>query len=141
MFDRGTPPVINPVNVALVIRVVGAVVTKSSADSIWELGARAAVAIRPSGLPVLKENVPALAVPAIMHADSAAVANQNLAFIRCPFRSEVQRNDTATVRVGRPGVSGLHSLGRRIARNGRELDSRKEKSPRVRGTGTKLKIT
>src|SRR5205823_5240198 len=48
MFVRGTPPVISPVNVALVMSVVGAVVTKSSADSIWELGARAAVAIRPS---------------------------------------------------------------------------------------------
>src|SRR5215475_1169944 len=51
-------PVIKPVNVALVI-VVGPVRTKSSADSISNLPAlsgRVAVAILPSGLPVLKKN-------------------------------------------------------------------------------------
>src|SRR5215469_9089369 len=56
MFDRGAPRGRSPVNVAL-LRMVGKVNTKSSADSISilpaELG-RDAVAMRPSGLPVLK---------------------------------------------------------------------------------------
>ena len=53
------PPTSNPVNVALVIVVDGAVVTKSSAVSVSSLpvlAVRERVALRPSGLPVLKKN-------------------------------------------------------------------------------------
>ena len=73
--ESGRPKGISPVKVALV-RDVGEVRTKSSADSISilpaELG-REAVAILPSGSPVLKKKsvLPALAGPVRANATSA----------------------------------------------------------------------
>src|SRR5580704_1929660 len=58
------PPTSKPVKVPLVISVVGAVVTKSSAVSVSNLptlAVRDSVAIKPSGLPVLKTNGAAVA--------------------------------------------------------------------------------
>src|SRR5262245_24849364 len=63
MSESGTPVGKSPVKVAL-LRMVGEVNTKSSADSISifpaELG-REAVAMSPSGFPVLKKKEPASA--------------------------------------------------------------------------------
>src|SRR5262249_24814450 len=72
----GMPVGNRPVNVAL-SSLVAEVRTKSSADSIWilraELG-REAVAIKPSGFPVLKKKESAETEPAIM-AMAAGTAN------------------------------------------------------------------
>src|SRR6516162_4870312 len=78
----------NPVKVALVID-VGEVRTKSSAASISVLPAddgREAIAILPSGSPVLKKNVlPALAGTGRAITASKESAIENLARISCSF--------------------------------------------------------
>src|SRR5215470_2830528 len=82
--DSGMPVGRRPVNVALV-RFVGEVRTKSSADSISILPAepgREAVAILPSGSPVLKKKEPAETGPAIraMTAGTAHIRRNTFMF-------------------------------------------------------------
>jgi hypothetical protein len=74
MPETVAPPVSRPVNVALVIE-VGDVRVKSSADSISNgapVAGRDALAISPSGLPVLKVNSVAAAGNALSGASMAA---------------------------------------------------------------------
>src|SRR4051794_28843688 len=101
--DSGVPVGSRPVNVALV-RLVSLVKTKSSADSISSLPAepgREAVAILPSGLPVLKKKVlPACTGPLSAHATRANAANQSFEYIDPSFQSqEVERGAPATIQV------------------------------------------
>jgi hypothetical protein len=86
VFDIGwgAPPTSKPVKVALVMNVVCAVVTKSSAVSLSSLPAlavRERVAIKPSGPLVLKENGSAAAGAT----SSAAVATMRVAKLMTGF--------------------------------------------------------
>src|SRR5215471_8865675 len=86
IFEREAPVGMSPVKVALVM-LVGVVMTKSSADSISIFPAEAgreAVAIRPSGSPVLKKNDLAEAAVPERRVTASTTTNGYLITMSCP---------------------------------------------------------
>src|SRR3954451_14905249 len=104
MSELDAPPVSNPVKMALVIR-VELVRTKSSADSISILPpapGRVAVAILPSGSPVLKKNGAAAAGSAARRLTVIAeIANPGMYGRMIPSIKELKRLPNALALSGK----------------------------------------